>query len=243
MEAGQQDSLVNVYQQTYFMDFVMKKILTLSCAAFVLTACATTTEDGQTDRNNTATGAIIGAVTGALIGGQLDDDGNRDRGILVGAAAGAAAGAGIGAVMDRQEDDFREALREEQRQSEIEIERVRDDLLKLTFDSEVTFDVNSSSIKPSFQQSLGKVANVISKYESGAEIVGHTDSTGSEAYNQRLSEQRAFSVQGYLSQQGTPSYQLSSRGLGETQPRATNETEAGRQLNRRVEIFVKPGNE
>lgn len=220
----------------------MKKVLTLSVLTFWLVACATTTEDGQTDRNNTATGAIIGAVAGAIIGSQVDnDDGNRDRGILVGAAAGAAAGAGIGALMDRQEEEFREALKEEQRRSEIEIERVRDDLLKLTFDSEVTFDVDSSQIKPSFQSSLDKVSDVIAKYESEAEIVGHTDSTGSEGYNQQLSEERALSVRGYLVRQGTPTQQLSSSGEGETRPRATNETEAGRQLNRRVEIFVTPG--
>jgi len=234
---------MNVYRQTYFREFDMKKFTTLTILAFFLTACVTTTEDGQKDRANTATAAVIGAVAGAILGAQLDNDGNSDRGILIGAAAGAAAGAGIGAIMDRQESEFREALAEEQRQSEIEIERVRDDLLKLTFDSEVTFDYNSSQVKPSFQQSLGKVSDVISKYESEAEIVGHTDSAGSEAYNQRLSEERASAVRGYLAQQGTPSYQLSSSGRGETQPRATNETESGRQLNRRVEIFVTPGNE
>lgn len=219
----------------------MKRILTLAGLTLWLAACTTTTEDGLTDRKNTAAGAVIGAVAGAIIGAQVDDDGNSDRGILVGAAAGAAAGAGIGALMDRQEEEFREALREEQRRSEIEIERVRDDLLKLTFDSEVTFDFDSAQIKPSFGPSLDKVSDVISKYESEAEVVGHTDSRGSEGYNQQLSEQRAFEVRGYLIQQGTPTHQLFSRGEGETRPRASNETEAGRQLNRRVEIFVTPG--
>lgn len=219
----------------------MKKILPPVFATMLLTACVTTTEDGQTDRNNTATGAIIGAVAGAVIGSQVDDDGNRDRGILVGAAAGAAAGAGIGAMMDRQEDEFRAALEEEQRRSEIEIERVRDDLLKLTFDSEVTFDFDSAVIKSTFQPSLNKVSDVIAKYQSEAEVVGHTDATGSEAYNQQLSERRAMAVKIYLLEHGTDMGQLSSSGRGELQPRSTNETEAGRQLNRRVEIFVKPG--
>lgn len=218
----------------------MKKVSTLAAMTIVLAACATTTEDGQTDRNNTATGAIIGAVAGAIIGAQVDDDGNRDRGILVGAAAGAAAGAGIGAIMDRQEDEFRAALEEEQRRSEIEIERVREDLLKLTFDSEVTFDFDSAVIKPSFAPSLDKVSGVIEKYQSRAEVVGHTDSVGSESYNQQLSENRAMAVKIYLLEQGTAMSQLSSSGRGETQPRDTNESEAGRQLNRRVEIFVTP---
>lgn len=218
----------------------MKKVSVLA-SAILLVACTTTTEDGRTERNNTATGAIIGAVAGAVIGSQVDDDGNRDRGILVGAAAGAAAGAGIGAMMDRQEEEFRAALEEEQRRSEIEIERVREDLLKLTFDSEVTFDFDSAGIKPSFEQSLDKVSDVIAKYESQAEVVGHTDSTGSESYNQDLSERRALAVKNYLVSNGADSYQLSSSGKGEMEPRATNETEAGRQLNRRVEIFVTPG--
>ena len=219
----------------------MKKVLSLAAATMMLAACTTTTQNGDTDRNNAATGAIIGAVAGALLGSQVDDDGNRDRGILVGAAAGAAAGAGIGVVMDRQENEFRAALEEEQRRSEIEIERVRDDLLKLTFDSEVTFDFDSALIKSDFQSSLNKVSDVIAKYESEAEVVGHTDSRGSESYNQQLSEKRAMAVKIYLLEHGTEIRQLSSSGRGETQPRATNETEAGRQLNRRVEIFVTPG--
>jgi len=144
--------------------------------------------------------------------------------------------------MDRQEDEFRAALEEEQRRSEIEIERVREDLLKLTFDSEVTFDFDSASIKPSFEDSLEKVSDVIAKYESKAEIVGHTDSTGSESYNQQLSERRALAVKVYLVEHGTDNYQLTSSGRGEMEPRSSNETEAGRQLNRRVEIFVTPGN-
>jgi len=208
--------------------------------ALALNGCTTTTADGQTDRNNKAVGAIIGAVAGGLIGGQLDDDGNRDRGILVGAAAGAAAGAGIGAVLDNQENKFREELAAEQRRSEVEIERVREDLLKLTFDSEVTFDVNSAAIKPSFQSSLDKVADVIYDYQSVAEIVGHTDSSGSDSYNQALSERRAASVESYLGNRIGSAATLRSSGRGESEPRESNETAAGRQLNRRVEIFVQP---
>lgn len=218
----------------------MNHLLKLVGLAILLSGCTTIDEEGRADRNNTAAGAIIGAVAGAIIGGQLDDDGNRDRGVIVGAAAGAAAGAGIGAIMDRSEREFRAALEEEQRRSEVEIERVRDDLLKLTFDSEVTFDFNSETIKPSFERSLDKVSDVISKYDSQAEIVGHTDSIGTEAYNQALSERRALSVKIYLLEHGTQMRQLSSSGKGEFEPRATNETEAGRQLNRRVEIFVSP---
>lgn len=218
----------------------MKKNMTLTllvAGSIALSACATNPEQ---DRNNTAAGAIIGAVAGAVIGGQLDDDGNRDRGILVGALAGAAAGAGIGALMDKQEDEFRAALEEEQRRSEIEIERVREDLLKLTFDSEVTFDVNSAMLNNRFYTSLNKVSDVIQKYESEATIVGHTDSTGSDAYNQQLSDRRSTAVKVYFMERGVSPAQLSAIGKGESDPRASNESEAGRQLNRRVEIFVAP---
>ena len=213
----------------------------LTAGAVFMSGCATQSSNSEVaDRNNTAVGAVIGAVAGAVIGGQLDDDGNRDRGILIGAAAGAAAGAGIGAYMDRQEEEFRAALEEEQRRSEIEIERVKEDLLKLTFDSEVTFDFDSALVKSSFQGSLDKVSNVIKKYGSDAEVVGHTDSIGSEAYNQQLSERRALAVKIYLLEHGVDIERLSSYGNGELAPRDTNETESGRQLNRRVEIFVRP---
>lgn len=209
-------------------------------SAIALAGCAT--QPGG-DQNNTAIGAAIGAVTGAVIGGQLDDDGNRDRGLIAGAILGGLAGAGVGNYMDKQEDDFRAALADEQRRSEIEIERVRDDLLKLTFENEVTFDVNSAQIKSHSYSSLGKVGDVMQKYQSTAEIVGHTDSSGSENYNQQLSEKRANSVKGYLVSNGVPGSMLSYRGRGEYEPRASNETAAGRQLNRRVELFIQPSSE
>ena len=219
----------------------MRKISIVFAACLFFSGCATQpqTADSSTeprDRNNTAVAAVIGAVAGAVIGGQLDDDGNRDPGILVGAAAGT----GIGAYMDRQEDEFRAALEEEQKRSEIEIERVRDDLLKLTFDSEVTFDFDSAMVKDSFQRSLNKVSSVIQKYNSDAEIVGHTDSVGTEVYNQELSEKRAMAVKIYLLEHGVDMGHLSSYGKGESEPHESNVTEAGRQLNRRVEIFVRP---
>lgn len=174
------------------------------------------------------------------MGGQLDDDGNRDKGTILGAIAGAAAGAGIGNMMDKQEQEFRDALAAEQRRSEIEIERVREDLLKLTFDNEVTFDLNSAGIKSSFSNSLDKVADVMQKYDSVAQVVGHTDSSGAEDYNQALSERRANAVVGYLMESGVAGSRLTASGRGEYEPRESNATEAGRALNRRVEVFVTP---
>ena len=217
------------------------KYLLALTAVGVVSGCATTQPDGTQDRNNTAIGAVVGAVAGAVIGGQLDDDGNRDRGVITGAVLGAAAGAGIGNVMDRQEQEMRDALAAERARSEVEIQRVKEDLLKLTFDSEVTFDFNSAAIKPSFTNTLAKVSEVMTRYQPNVQIVGHTDSTGSAEYNQTLSEQRAASVKTYLEKSGVSSYLITTSGAGETQPRESNSTEAGRAMNRRVEMFVSGG--
>jgi outer membrane protein OmpA-like peptidoglycan-associated protein len=116
---------------------------------------------------------------------------------------------------------------------------VRDDLLKLTLANEVSFDVNSATVKPSFKPSLTKVADVLKRYESQMTIVGHTDSSGSESYNQQLSERRARAVRDELVRLGVPAARLSATGRGEFEPRADNSTESGRSQNRRVEILVQ----
>lgn len=219
----------------------MRALIALLIITPFLTACVTT-PDGQPDRQ--ANGAIIGAVVGGLLGAQVDDDdGNNRDGILVGAVAGAVAGGAIGAHMDRQQAEFEEQLAAEQAANEIEIQRVRDDLLQITFDNEVTFDYDSAVVKSNFRDSLDKVADVLAKYQSRATIVGHTDSTGTETYNQSLSERRADSVRSYLISRGVAASQVDAFGRGEMEPRASNETEAGRQLNRRVEVFVRPGDQ
>lgn len=183
------------------------------------------------------TGAAIGAIAGAVLGHQMDSDSGR----WVGAAVGALAGAGVGHYMDNQQQAFEQSLADEQAAHQLEIERLKDDTLKLTVDSEVSFDFNRAEIKPAFRGSLDKLAAVIVKYDrTVVHVVGHTDSIGSDAYNQDLSERRARSVGDYLASRGVPDYRLRTEGRGEREPRATNATEAGRQLNRRVEIFVKP---
>ncbi|MEM7379438.1 MAG: OmpA family protein, partial [Pseudomonadota bacterium] len=132
-----------------------------------------------------------------------------------------------------------QALEDERVARQVEVQRVREDLLRLTLDSEVSFDFDSADIKPAFSNSLDKVADVLLKYtESQVRIVGHTDSIGSESYNQVLSERRAAAVERYLVSAGVNPTRLSSSGAGESQPREANDTEAGRQLNRRVEIFI-----
>lgn len=192
----------------------------------------------QDDPNRRAkVGAAVGAVAGAVIGHQLDDDAGR----WVGAVAGAVAGGAAGNYMDNQQREFERELETETSANELEIERLRDDTLKLTVDSEVSFDFDRSNIKPAFQPSLDKLASVINKYDRTiVHVVGHTDSVGRDDYNQQLSERRAQSVVSYLASSGVPQGRLRAEGRGEREPRDTNETEAGRQLNRRVELFVKP---
>jgi outer membrane protein OmpA-like peptidoglycan-associated protein len=143
--------------------------------------------------------------------------------------------------MDNQQQEFEASLQRERDANQLEIERLRDDTLKLTVDSEVSFDFGKAAIKPAFRSSLDKLAQLIIKYDrTVVHVVGHTDSVGSDAYNQGLSEERALSVGDYLASYGVPRHRLRTEGRGEREPRATNATEAGRQLNRRVEVFVKP---
>jgi outer membrane protein OmpA-like peptidoglycan-associated protein len=208
-----------------------KRVL-LIAVAVGLAGCA-----ADDPHRRTKTGAAIGAVAGAVLGHQLDDDAGR----FVGAAVGAVAGGAVGNYMDRQEQAFDAALAEEQRQNAIEIERLQDETLKIDIASEVSFDFGRAEVKSSFRPTLDKVSDVLKRYErSIVHVVGHTDSVGSDAYNQRLSEQRAQAVVDYLVNTGVIRERLRAEGRGESEPRESNATEAGRQLNRRVELFVKP---
>lgn len=219
----------------------MKKLLLgLIPAAMFMSACSTTLPDGTVDRNNKVIGAVIGGVAGAVLGGQLDDDGNRDKGTIIGAVTGAAAGAGVGHIMDKQEEQFRTTLRQEREQHAIEIQRLKEDTLKLTLNDNVSFDFNSAQVKPSFYVSLDKLAGVLAQHnQSRVTVVGHTDSVGSDSYNKALSERRASAVSSYLKSKGVSASRLGIQGMGESQPRATNATDAGRSQNRRVEIIVQ----
>ncbi len=209
------------------------KQLTIALIALSLVACA------ADDPNRRAkTGAAIGAVTGAILGKQVS--GGR-KGALAGAVIGAIAGGGVGTYMDNQQRDFEAALADEQRRNDLEIQRLKDDSLKIDVSNEVSFDFDSAHLKPAFLPTLDKVADLLQRYDRTiVHVIGHTDSTGSDAYNQQLSERRADSVADYLSSRGVNRQRLQTEGRGEREPRATNATEAGRQLNRRVEIIIKP---
>ena len=215
----------------------MRKLSCLALGCVLLAGC-TTHADGTQSVNKTAVGAGVGALAGGVLGNRLDKD-KRGRGTVIGALAGAAAGGGLGYMMDRQEADLREQLASERAQHAVEIERVSDDLLKLTLANEVSFDVNSATVKPAFKPSLGKVAEVLQRYDTQVTVVGHTDSSGAECYNQQLSERRAQAVRDELVRQGVPYGRLSATGRGEYEPRADNASATGRAQNRRVEILLQ----
>lgn len=200
-----------------------------------VTACTTDPETGQRTISKTAIGGIGGALGGYLLGDLVG--GRRDRTEkIIGAGIGGIAGAGIGAYMDKQERD----LRERTRGTDVEVTRQGDDLL-LNIPSGINFAYNSANVQPQFRATLDKVAGVLADYDQTyVDVYGHTDSTGSDTYNQDLSERRATSVADYLSSHGVQAARIATRGFGETQPIASNETEAGRAENRRVEIKVVP---
>ena len=215
----------------------MRMTICVALGSLLLAGC-TTQADGTQSVNKTAVGAGVGALAGGVLGNRLDK-GKRGRGTVIGAVAGAAAGGGLGYMMDRQEAELRDQLASERAQHAVEVERVREDLLKLTLANEVSFDVNSAAIKPAFQPSLAKAAEVLKRYDSNMTVIGHTNSTGSDSYNQQLSQKRAEAVRAELIRDGVPAERLSAAGRGEAEPRADNGTAAGRAQNRRVEILVQ----
>lgn len=213
-------------------------VLIATVIAMALAGCATTSPEGETTQNRTATGAIIGAVAGAIIG---NNTGRAGSNTAIGAIVGAGAGAAIGHSMDEQEREMKAKLAEQERQHQVEIERAREDVLKVTMSNEVMFDFGRAEIKPSFGKTLNNVADVLQRYSnSRIVVVGHTDSVGSDSYNQQLSEKRAEAVVAYLSSRGVAQSRMIAKGAGEKEPRATNDSESGRQLNRRVELFIQP---
>ena len=200
----------------------------------VIVATAVFVAGCQTPMTNTQKGAAIGAVAGALLGkGTGDHDKSR---YVWGAAVGALAGSAIGSYMDRQEEEFREEL------SGSGVQVIRDgDTIRLQLPSNITFATDSAVIASNFNPVLNDVARVLNQYEKTTMIVeGHTDSTGSAEYNQQLSLNRANAVRNHLVGSAVDSRRVTTMGFGETQPVATNETETGRQLNRRVELRIVP---
>ena len=191
----------------------------------------------QQGMSKTSKGAIIGALAGVAAGLLSGDDATeRRQRALVGAGVGGLAGGAIGNYQDRQE----RALREQMAGTGVDVVRQGDNIT-LNMPSGITFDFDKSNLKPEFYPVLDNVARTLQEYnQTIVEVAGHTDSVGSDAYNQRLSEQRANAVSNYLTGRGLNRDRFIVVGAGESRPVASNDSDAGRAENRRVEITLVP---
>ena len=211
----------------------MKRLILIAVAAG-LAGCST---DKMGYRE---TGTMIGAAGGAVLGAVAYNK-NRTKGAVVGAVGGALAGGVVGRYMDDQKRDLEKNLAAEIQAGQAREEKLPTHVVRVTLTSQTAFDTDSSEIKPGFLTTVDKLADVMVRYgKTTLTVVGHTDNVGSHEYNQRLSERRALSVARYLEAKDVDSMRLATSGKGEVQPVATNTSEAGRQANRRVEIYVEP---
>jgi outer membrane protein OmpA-like peptidoglycan-associated protein len=188
---------------------------------------------GCSSLNQTQRGAVIGAAAGGAVGAAVGSaTGSTARGAIIGAAVGGTAGAVIGAQMDRQREELAQEL------EGATVERYGEGLL-ITFASGLLFDFDSDVVRGAARSNLTNLASSLRDYpETEVLIVGHTDNVGAATYNQGLSERRAASARNFLISQGVQSHRVRTMGMGLTEPVATNETEAGRAQNRRVEVAI-----
>lgn len=212
-------------KKSFNMNILKKSTLLLLTLSLVLSGCAST---------NTEKGAAIGAIAGAVLGKSTSN--HKDKRLVWGAAIGGIVGAAIGNYMDEQEKAFREEL------SGSGIDVIREgDNIRLVMPSNITFATGKAYISSGFHSTLNDITKVLAKFDKTLlSIEGHTDSTGTEEFNQKLSEDRAFNVKNYLVKQGIIETRLKTSGLGESMPIVANDTESNRSLNRRVEIQIIP---
>jgi outer membrane protein OmpA-like peptidoglycan-associated protein len=199
-----------------------------------VSACVTDPNTGEKKVSRTAIGGVGGAVLGGLLGGVIGGKTGR----IVGAGIGGVAGGVVGYKMDQQIKELKESTAG----SGVDVtETDGGSAILVNLPDGVTFDVDSATLKPQFQTTLNEIATSLNTYpDSLIDVYGHTDSTGSDQYNQALSERRAASVANYLTMRGVSAARVRSMGMGETMPIASNDTPEGRALNRRVEIKIIP---
>jgi outer membrane protein OmpA-like peptidoglycan-associated protein len=213
-------------------------LASLIASAIFLQACTTIDPYTREEKTANATkGAAIGAAVGAVLGiATSKDKKKRKERALKGAGIGAIAGGGVGYYMDVQEAKLRQQLEN----TGVSVTRNGDSII-LNMPGNITFEVNKSDVKPNFVEVLQSVTLVLNEYKSTMiEVAGHTDSTGSDSYNQMLSQQRAQAVSNILIQNGVQPVRVDTVGYGESRPIASNSTPAGRQQNRRVELTLLP---
>ena len=214
----------------------MKKFIAAMLIALTSTAAFA---DVASERDKTRKGAIIGGVLGGVVGTvignnkRLGGKGSAKRGAVVGTVVGTATGAIVGAMMDRQERELRQI-------EGVDVTRTDEDELRVTLRNEILFDYDSASLRSASRDELREMAEVFDRYgDTTIVVAGHADSTGSDWYNERLSNRRADGVAGYLQNLGVSSARLEAIGYGESRPKASNSTASGRAQNRRVELYVK----
>lgn len=215
-----------------------KLILAMTVATVFVSGCKTLDAYTRDEKTSSATkGALIGAAAGVVVGLISGDDAvERRQHALIAAGIGALAGGSIGYYMDKQEAE----LRAELEGTGVSVVRQGDNIT-LNMPGNVTFATDSADLSPAFFNVLNSVGKVLEEYEQTVvEVAGHTDSTGSDSYNQQLSERRANSVAAFLQSQGVIPQRVITLGMGESRPIADNSTDYGRQANRRVEITMVP---
>jgi outer membrane protein OmpA-like peptidoglycan-associated protein len=202
--------------------------------AFLVEGCTTDPFTGEQKMSKTGWGAIGGTLGGAALGAAVSK--NHRKGALIGAGIGGLTGAGVGYYMDQQEAKLRQKLQG----TGVSVTRQGENII-LNMPGNITFQTNSADINASFYEVLNSVVLVLKEYNKTLiDVNGHTDSTGTDAINQPLSERRAASVGQYLISQGVDARRVVTQGFGKSRPIASNDTPEGRQQNRRVELMLSP---
>ncbi|EIZ9236780.1 OmpA family lipoprotein [Cronobacter sakazakii] len=204
--------------------------------ALAISGCTTNPYTGEREAGKSGIGAGIGSLVGAGVGVLSSSKKDRGKGALIGAAAGAALGGGVGYYMDVQEAK----LRQKMQGTGVSVTRSGDNII-LNMPNNVTFDSSQANLKPAGANTLTGVAMVLKEYpKTAVNVVGYTDSTGGQALNMKLSQQRAESVASALITQGVAANRIRTSGMGPANPVASNSTEEGKAQNRRVEITLSP---
>ena len=218
----------------------MKRYVVVVAVSIAFAGCAEMQRPSGRPLESMETGILVGAGVGAVLGAVAYHQ-NRSRGALIGAVGGGLAGAAVGSYMDSQKRDLEKNLNQEIQSGEARVEKLPNDVVRITMTSHTAFDTDSVNIKPAFHSTLDKLADVVVRYgKTSLTVVGHTDNVGSNQYNQKLSERRAVSVAQYFESRHVSPLRLATLGKGEGEPVASNNTESGRSANRRVEIYVEP---
>ena len=220
-----------------FKSITILSLITL----FGLSACGTDEFGNRRPMTDAEKGTIFGATAGALLGGAVSNKKNRTRGVLLGAVGGGIAGGLVGNYMDKQKKDLERVLAPERNSGAIQVDKLQNNVLRVTMTEYSAFSVDSAEIKGGFYSTMDKIASIINRYgKTKLIIVGHTDNTGSHQHNQQLSERRAHAVNNYFLQRNVYPQRLDAYGRGFSEPRASNHTARGRAQNRRVEVYIEP---